>query len=207
MSKDLSIKPAIEELQRVFGLLNKQYFSGELERPVITLHTDITPGSYGWITVNRVWSSKDGEWFREINLCAEHLHRDTELLISTLLHEMCHLHNIQHGIQDTSRGGRYHNTKFKTTAEKYGLLVEKCEKYGYCITKPTPELITFVSENVRGECFELERVKTNKRGKSGGTKQSMRKYNCPVCGLIVRASKDVAGMIKCIPCDEAFIES
>lgn len=207
MSKELSIKSAIEELQRVFILLNELYFNSELERPIITLNTDTTPGSYGWITVNKVWSSKEGEWFREINLCAEHLHRNTELLISTLLHEMCHLYNIQQGIQDTSRGGRYHNVKFKTTAEKYGLLVEKSEKYGYCITKPTPELMKLVSEHVRGECFELERVKTSKRGKSGGGKQSMRKYSCPICGLIIRASKDITGKLMCVDCEEIFVES
>lgn len=203
----ITIKPAIEELNRFFLMLNEVYFNGELEKPIITLNTDTTSGAYGWITVQKVWSSKDGQWFREINLCAEYLHRDAELLISTLQHEMCHLFNIQRGIQDTSRGGRYHNTKFKEVAENHGLLVEKSEKYGYCITKPTPELMTLVSEHVRGECFELERVKTSKRGKSGGGKQSMRKYNCPKCGLIIRASKDISGKVACIDCSEVFIEN
>ena len=207
MSKECTITTAVEELQKFFILLNHKYFGGELEMPIITLNTDTTPGAYGWITVNKVWNSKEGEWYREINLCAEHLHRDTELIISTLLHEMCHLYNIQHGIKDTSRGGRYHNKEFKHTAEKYSLIVEKCEKNGYCITKPTPELIAFVEENVNADCFDLERIKTYKGGKQKVTKQSTKKYICPVCDLIVRASKDITGRLKCVDCDEVLIES
>jgi hypothetical protein len=202
---ELSIKPAIEELQRMFELLNDKYFKGELEIPIITLHTDTTSGAYGWITVNKVWSNKQGTWFREINLCAEHLHRDAVLIVATLLHEMCHLYNILHEIKDCSRGGKYHNVKFKKTAEEHGLMVEKTEKYGYSTTTPTQELKRFVVENVRGECFELERIKTGRRGKSGGVKQSTRKYSCPVCSLIMRASKDVTGKLMCIDCNAVFI--
>ena len=208
MNKELSIKPAIEELQRVFGLLNERYFNGELQRPVITINTDTQKGTtFGWITTSEVWSDKEGGAYREINLCAEYLHRATELIVSTLLHEMCHLYNMQRGIKDTSRGVIYHNKHFKNTAEARGLLIEKAEKIGYSVTSPTQELITFVRENVRGECFELERVKKRKDSEETTTRQSMRKYICPVCGFIVRVSKDATGKLMCVDCDEVFIES
>ncbi|MCL2311697.1 MAG: recombinase family protein [Firmicutes bacterium] len=135
--------------------------------------------------------------------------------------EMCHLYNIQNGIQDTSRGGTYHNVKFKETAEKSGLIVEKNDKYGYCVTTPSPELIEYVKENCRAGCFKLERMKTYRdgtpktttKGEDGKektvsrTKQSMRKYICPKCGLIVRASKDITDKLMCIDCNEIFIEN
>ena len=192
-----------------------------MERPVIAILPDSTSGAYGWISKDKVWSSKDNAWFREINLCAEYLNRPADLVITTLLHEICHLYNIQNGIQDTSRAGTYHNAKFKEIAEKSGLIVEKNEKYGYCITMPSPELKEYVKNNCRAGCFKLERMKTYRNGTpktttkgedgkektTSRTKQSMRKYNCPKCGLIIRASKDVTGRLKCLDCDEILIES
>lgn len=221
MHGKITLQSAIDELQRSFKWLNERYFSGELERPVITILTDVTSGAYGWITLNKVWSSKDQKWFREINICAEYLHRDTELIITTLLHEMCHLYNIQRGVQDTSRSGTYHNTKFREVAECRGLLVEKSDKYGYCITKPTDELKEIVKEKVRAGCFKLNRLKTYRNGTpkttttgedgrektTSRTKQSMRKYICPNCALIVRASKDIRGKLLCVGCNEIFLEN
>lgn len=218
MKGQITIQSAIDELQRSFKWLNAQYFSNELERPVITILTDVTTGAYGWITVNKVWNSKDNNWFREINICAEYLSRDTELIITTLLHEMCHLYNIKHDIQDTSRSGTYHNKNFKNTAETRGLIVKKHDKYGFCITEPSEELKELVKKNVRAGCFKLERMKTYRdgtlktttTGKDGKekttsrTKQSMKKYCCPSCRLIIRASKDVAGKIMCVDCNKLF---
>jgi ribosomal protein S27AE len=205
MKGQVTIQSAIDELQRMFRFLNATYFNNELERPVITILTDNTSGAYGWISVNKVWSSKDNAWFREINLCAEYLNRSPELVITTLMHEMCHLYNIQYGVQDTSRHGTYHNGQFKAVAEARGLLVEKDSKYGYCITKPSPEFTVLVKKNCRAGCFKLERLKTYRDGTpkvtvtgSDGkektvtrTKQSSRKYICPKCGMTVRATEEV----------------
>jgi len=217
MKGQVTIQSAIDELQRMFKLLNATYFNNELERPVITILTDNTSGAYGWISVHKVWSSKDNAWFREINLCAEYLNRPPELVITTLMHEMCHLYNIQRDIQDTSRAGTYHNREFRDAAEQRGLIVEKDPKYGYCVTKPSIELTALVRENCRAGCFKLERMKTYKNGTpkvtvtgSDGkektitrTKQSSRKYVCPECGQTVRATKDVN--VKCGDCEVAMI--
>ena len=219
MNGKITIQSAIDELQRNFKRLNELYFSGELDRPVITILTDSVGGAYGWISVHKVWSSKDNQWYREINLCAEYMNRPAELVITTLLHEMCHLYNIQNDIQDCSRAGSYHNAKFKEIAERSGLIVEKSDKYGYCITKPTDELTEYVKKYTRAGCFKLERIKTYKNGTpkttttgtdgkertTSRTKQSMRKYCCPQCGLIVRASKDISNKLLCIDCNEILI--
>lgn len=218
-TEQITIYTAIDELQRTFKKLNDIYFGGKLEKPVITILTDSVGGAYGWISVHKAWSSKDNQYYREINLCAEYLNRPAELVITTLLHEMCHLWNIQQNIQDCSRSGTYHNGKFKEAAEKCGLIVERSDKYGYCITKPSQELIEFVKKEVRAGCFKLERMKTYRdstpktttTGEDGKektisrTKQSMRKYACPKCKLIVRASKDVTEKLLCIDCNEILV--
>ena len=219
-NEQITIFSAIDELQRNFKKLNEVYFNGELEKPVITILTDSMGGSYGWISLHKVWSSKDNKYFREINLCAEYLNRPAEFVITTLLHEMCHLWNIQQNIQDCSRAGTYHNAKFKEIAEKVDLIVEKSDKYGFCVTKPSDKIIAYVKENVRTGCFKLERIKTYKDGTPkvttgtgadgkektvSRTKQSMRKYACPACGLIIRASKDITGKLLCIDCQEILV--
>lgn len=60
----------------------------------------------------------------------------------TLLHEMTHLYNLEHDIQDVSNNGYYHNMKFKATAEAHGFHIEKHAKYGWTVTTLAPEAET-----------------------------------------------------------------
>jgi len=212
----VTIQSAIDELQRMFKLLNATYFGGELERPVITILTDYKGGSYGWISVNKVWSTKDNAWFREINICAEYLNRPPELVITTLHHECCHLWNIQQGVQDCSRNGQYHNANFRDVAEARGLIVRQSLTNGWSITEPGPEFTELVLKNCRAGCFKLERMKTYRDGtpkvtKPGAdgkeittsrTKQSYRKYICSGCGLTARTTRDA--VLKCGTCDQVM---
>ena len=216
MKGQVTIQSAIDELQRMFKLLNATYFDNELERPVITILTDHTGGAYGWISVNKVWSTKDDAWFREINLCAEYLNRPPELVITTLGHEMAHLWNIQKDIQDCSRKGQYHNAHFKAAAEMAGLIVKQHHTHGWCITEPGPEFTDLVLKNCRAGCFKLERMKTyrdgtpkvTKPGEDGKektvtrTRQSYRKYVCPGCGLIARTTRDA--VLLCGKCNQTM---
>lgn len=144
-----SLKPVIEELESLFSKFNTRFFAGKLEQPVITVSPDTTRGAYGWCTGWKAWQdgTKEGGYY-EINLCAEHLNRPFEQTCSTLIHEMVHLKNLQDGVQDTSRSGLYHNQKFKSVAEETGaLIVEKGEKYGWHITKLSPdEAAAFVDD-------------------------------------------------------------
>ncbi|MDR3314130.1 MAG: SprT-like domain-containing protein [Oscillospiraceae bacterium] len=216
MKGEVTIQSAIDELQRMFKFLNAHYFNNELERPVITILTDYKGGAYGWISVGKVWSSKDDAWFREINLCAEYLNRPAELVITTLQHEMCHLLNLQNGVQDCSRGGLYHNARFRDVAEARGLIVKQHATHGFCMTEPSSDFIELVKANCRAGCFKLERMKTYRDGTpkttktgAGGqvvttsrTKQSYRKYICAACGLIARTTRDAE--LICSTCQQAM---
>lgn len=173
---ETSLKPVIEKLESLFSKFNNKFYNGELQSPIITVSPDTTKGAYGWCTAWKAWSNseqkrtvdfskvtkeeleamKKDDGFYEINICAEHLARPFEAVAETLLHEMVHLYNLQIGVQDTSRGGTYHNKKYKESAEKHGLTVEKDAKYGWTKTSLNDETKAFV-DGLQDKKFELHR--------------------------------------------------
>ncbi len=201
-------------LNKIFDLLNNEYFESALSRPTITIQS--TPRAYGHFSLSEnTWVSKLGGT-HEINIGAGTLARPIEEVVATLLHEMVHYHNYTNGIQDCSRGNTYHNKRFKTEAEKRGLLITHSDKYGWSHTKPSDELLEFVLNNDlsdilinRNENFGFAIGGTGTH--SGGTStvnppkpSSTRKYVCPCCKMSVRATRTVN--IKCMDCDEQMIE-
>lgn len=202
-----SVKPVIEKLENLFSKFNKQFYNGELETPVITVSPDTTKGAYGWCTSWKAWKKagtddKDAGYY-EINMCAEHLNRDFTELCGTLLHEMVHLWNLQNNVQDTSRGGTYHNKKFKEVAEQHGLHIEQHPKHGWTITTLNEVGQAFI-EKIGDTSFQLYRDSDAKIKAKKSSKQSSRKYICPVCGAIIRATKEVH--VICGDCEIDFIE-
>ena len=201
---EVSLKPVIEELENLFSKFNARFFADKLEKPVITVSPDHTRGAYGWCTGWKAWKAGEDEGHYEINLCAEYLNRPFEETCGTLIHEMVHLQNLQDGVQDTSRSGTYHNKKFKETAEAHGLTVEKGEKYGWHKTTLSPEALEFV-QSLGKQGFTLVRPRPlSLKGSSKGGGSSSRKYVCPCCGAIIRATKEVR--VICADCDCEFQE-
>ena len=171
-------------------------------QPIITVAPDTTKGAYGWCTSWKAWKDKsedESEGYYEINMCAEYLARPFLEICCTLIHEMVHLLNLQNEVQDTSRSGKYHNKRYKETAEHTGaLLVEKDSKYGWCDTKLTDEAAAWIVSCCNDEKeFNIYRSKIPKI--ASASKSSSRKSVCPECGLIIRATKEVR--IICAECD------
>lgn len=203
-------------LEKIFRMLNEDWFNGELEEPIITIQS--TPRAYGHVTAAKTWKKK-GETRHELNLGAETLNRPIENIVATMLHEMVHLYNIAHDVQDCSREGTYHNKKFKEEAERRGLLISHHEKYGWTITEPTDELIEYILDKGWTE-IHINRIsewepppsKGTKIGNSNSTdittaprkKSSTRKLQCPCCGNSVRATKTVR--IMCMDCNQQMTE-
>lgn len=106
MKQTIKTSRAAGQLEKMFRALNARFFEGKLPEPVITLKK--TPGAYGHITCDKTWHTAVGDRY-EINLGTGTLTRPIEETTATLLHEMCHLYNMENGIQDTSRGYTYHN--------------------------------------------------------------------------------------------------
>jgi rubrerythrin len=197
-----SLKPIIDKLESLFSNFNQKFYNGKLQKPVITVSPDTTKGAYGWCTTWKAWKEKDEEsGYYEINLCAEHLARPFPEVCATLLHEMVHLWNLQNNVQDTSRGGTYHNKKFKQVAEEHGLIIDQDSKYGWTITSLNDEAKAFI-DGLKEQGFEIYRSKLPKIKKSKSS--SSRKYVCPHCGLIIRATKEVH--VICSECGVEFEE-
>ena len=191
-------------LNKVFSMLNETYFENALSKPVITIQS--TPRAFGHVTVGKVWDS-DGERRHELNIGAGTLTRPIENIVATMLHEMVHLYNLQRGVQDCSRGGSYHNTKFRDEATKRDLIIEKHEKYGWTITTPSDNLIMWCLDRDlieiqvnRNDGYNLVPPSGGKSGTptitptTGTTKKpsSTRKYVCPCCGASVRATREIS---------------
>lgn len=130
-------------LEKIFRALNVKYFNGELEEPIITIQS--TPRAYGHVTVAKAWQRGDTTR-HELNIGAGTLARPIENVVATTLHECVHLWNLQNGIQDCSRGGAYHNKKFKEAAEARDLKISYDPRVGWSITEPTDALCEFILE-------------------------------------------------------------
>ena len=200
-------------LNKIFDLLNAEYFENALSRPTITIQS--TPKAYGHFSLrDDTWVSKLGGT-HEINIGAGTLARPIEEVTATLLHEMVHYYNYTLGVQDCSRGNTYHNRRFKDAAESHGLCVTHSDKYGWSHTSPADSLLDFVLENGLTDILinrnEFTGFQIPGTGTHSGTglipplprKSSTRKYICPCCGNSVRATKTVN--IGCLDCQERMV--
>lgn len=198
------IGAALEELYRIFNILNNDKFNGELPEPVITIQK--TRGrTLGHFTLNKVWVDKNNEEsdetsYYEINIDPRWFNSRTPADVAeTLLHEMCHYYNRINDIKDCS--GNVHNKKFKKSAENVGLVVEKGKSVGWGYTSMSDELKTYMEEVVKpnDKAFEYFRTAPMKAAGTGTKKKNLFKYTCPECGREVKGKRDV--VVKCGLCD------
>ena len=185
--------------EKVFDLLNEEIFGGELPKPIITLAP--TKQAYGHYTPYEAWNVHD-EPKREINISTYDINRPIEKVITTEVHEMCHLYNdLILGVKDCSNNGRYHNAKFKRTAEEHWLIVEKSENYGWCITKPSEKLLNWI--NAHPELKDIEMYKKNYEKPEKKVKKKPNrfqfKYKCPNCGSECKATAKIT--VFCTRCN------
>lgn len=186
MNTEASLKPILTNLESLFSTFNTYFYQGSLTKPVITvLSQGRRKTCAGWCTTYKAWETeKSAKDYYEINICAECLARSFEDIAEVMLHEMAHLYNVQNGIQDCSRNGTYHNEKFKETAERHGLVVEKDSTKGYAATS----LNTIAQNLIRTMPqyqFDLCRIT---KGKKVVKKQSTIRLSCPICGAIARVT-------------------
>lgn len=201
MKETTKMSRAVGQLEKIYTNLNMDFFQGALPVPIITVQSK--PGTFGHCSVAKVWKRKDGETY-ELNIAAEVLNYPIEETLDTMMHEMVHLYCRENGIQEVSRGGKYHNGKFKEEAEKRGLECYRTGQYGWN-TRPTDKLVEYALEKGwseikinRGQVWPGLRLGSTGTPQGGTTTtsgerrpSSTRKYICPKCGQSVRATKAV----------------
>lgn len=209
----MKVSEEVKFFEEAFDVLNQRYFESALSKIAITIQS--TPQAHGHFTPFDSWI--DGNVpLKEINLGAESLKRPVVEAIATLLHEMVHYYCFVNKIKDTSRGGTYHNKRFKEECEKRDLIISYHSRIGYSLTKPGPVLYDLVEEYGWKEKIRLfrtgKKISSSKGGDSesghtgtdgselnGKKKSSTRKYVCPKCRMSIRATKVVR--VACIDCN------
>ena len=187
----LNISEIVAKAEAMFDLFNDHFYAGEMARPAITVSPDGGRGAYGWCSVYEIWQA-NGAAYREINICAEYINRPIGEVAATMLHEMAHLYNLNHGIKDVSNNGYYHNKKFKETAEWVAMQPE--------LSDIAASRQTTLQIKTKGD-DDGESTTTIKGGRSTSKNRSI-KYVCPKCGTIIRATKLVN--VVCGDCNVAF---
>lgn len=191
-----------KELTRIYNRFNNHYWNNELPEVLITFSP--TKSAHGHMTTEPVWVSteekSEGNKY-ELNISAYTINRSPEDICATLLHEQCHLYNIINNIQDCSNQNRYHNKRFKKTAESHGLI---CDKYselnGWSHTILDEEAKKYIVKlNVKQ--FELKRAEPPK------AKRTLIKYCCPSCDNFCYLTKKVSlqHSITCGECNKIMI--
>ena len=202
MKQATKMSRAVSQLEHIYNALNADFFPGEpLPVPIITVQSK--PGSYGHCTTAKVWRRADGG-ANELNIAAEVLNYPIEETLDTMLHEMVHLYCREHGIHEVSRGGKYHNRRFKAEAERRGLTCVPCGQYGWNTT-PGVNLVEYAlskgwNEIQIGRASLPPMIRTGAGGAQqtgadtlpdGRRPSSTRKLVCPKCGQSVRATRKV----------------
>lgn len=214
MKETTKMSRAVSQLEHIYNSLNTDFFSAELPVPIITVQSK--PGTYGHCTTAKVWQRKNGGAY-ELNIAAEVLNYPIEETLGTMLHEMVHLYCRENGIKEVSRGGKYHNGRFKAIAEAHGLTCVPCGQYGWNTT-PGENLVEYAlskgwNEIRIGRSSVVPGVRVGAAGTShtgaanaGGERRpsSTRKLICPCCGNSVRATKSVR--IMCMDCMQQMNE-
>ena len=160
--------------------------------PIITVQSK--PGTWGHCSRAQIWKHKDEQTY-EMNIAAETLSAPIEEIIDTLLHEMVHLYCRENGIQEVSRGGTYHNGKFKALAEQVGLVCVRAGKYGWnTVGTGNDGLIEYTLSKDWSEIMLNRQTVGFRAGiptAGGKSPSSTRKLICPGCRQSVRATKKV----------------
>jgi hypothetical protein len=152
------------------------------------------------------WSARGGT-LGEVFIAGEGLDRGAVHVLGTLLHEASHALAHEREQQDTSRQGRYHNTRFRRLAEEMGLTVEHHQRLGWSLTSVPDRTMEVYS----AEISALDRAITAHRSREvSPTENRSPSRNATValcgCGRRLRIAPGVLaiGPVLCGVCGQPF---
>lgn len=177
---------AIEEVYRrlntAFDYYNQSLFESRLPKCIIILPRQRAKSSGHF--AGDTWESKVGTKTDEISLNPFVLKfRSDEEVLSTLVHEMCHLEQFHFG--KPGRNG-YHNLEFKRLMLRVGLIpsvtgLPDGKMTGQSMSHYIQEKGRFdnVTQRLLARGFELEWFAIKAKGKN----RSKIRYSCRICGV------------------------
>jgi curved DNA-binding protein CbpA len=149
-----------------------------------------------------------GERRAEVMISGEGLRRSPLEVLGTLLHEAAHALAAERGIQDTSRQGRYHNTRFAQLARDVGLDVEQDKRFGWSITTVPDRTAVRYAAQLRAlrDAMTLWRQSEQPSGRPSRRRSS--NFIAAVCScdrtIRVAASTLAEAPITCEACNGSF---
>ena len=150
-----------------------------------------------------------GENRHEVLIGGEGLQRGPIGVLGTLLHEAAHGLAQVRQVQDTSRGGRYHNRRYKTLAEELGLEVCLDGPGGWTATEvPLTTQVAYAGEleRLQGALVLWRREEARRGGRGAGS--GSRNYLPRACSchrrIRVATATLIAAPIVCGACGGEF---
>lgn len=190
-------------LQLAYDYFNETLFDNELTPCMITLHGR-NQRCMGYFHAEQ-WQGKDETACHEIALTPFHLDRPLKDVFGTLVHEMAHLWQQDHG--KPSRNG-YHNKEWGAKMKDVGLYPSNTGKEG---GKETGQQMTHYV--IPGGAFDVafrdmpDEIRLPWVGVAPGEKEKKSpkktKYECP-CGQKVWGKPELS--VRCEECEELFEE-
>lgn len=154
------------------------------------------------------WETGDAE-LAELFVGGEGLRRGAAGVLGTLLHEAAHGVAHTRGIKDTSRGGRYHNARFRSLGEELGLVLAMDGTRGWSATELAPDTVEAYAEEVAALSEAIRTFRRAEAATGGGTgkapSRNLIAAQC-LCDRKIRASRTTldGAPIVCGACGQPF---
>lgn len=170
--------------QDQFDYFNRALFGNTL--PAVLLNFSRKANTYGFFAPDR-WKNSDGTTTHEISLNPAHLaERAAEATSSTIVHEMAHLWQYEHGTP--SRRG-YHNEQWAARMRDLGLMPSSTGKpggdsVGYAVSHYIVGGGGFeraFQAMPKELIFPWQSFEPALRGRAAASPRNKVKYTCPVC--------------------------
>lgn len=206
--QDATVTPRlITAIDRVWAAIQARH--RDVPAVVITLGAGSGGGSgltLGHFAPGR-WQHGEGK-LPELFIGGEGLSRGGREVLGTLLHEAVHGVAATRGIADTSRQGRFHNTRYRDLAAELGLEVAKTGTIGWSATTvPDATAARYRAELRRlDEALTVYRHTEARSGRGGRTSSNNGLAARCDCGRRIRVSATVLAMgpITCGVCGTNF---
>lgn len=175
-----SIEPSIKETERFMLFLNERFNLNLKFNNITILISTAKPTTKGYFSPenNPNGFLNTSQKLNAIVLNTIHLKKTP---YETIAHELAHFYNHQNNIRDCSKNN-YHNKKFKETAERLLLNVERLDSKGFAYTKETPAFFEMLKEfKSDSNAFHISQNYSYK----AKSKSRLYKWTCD-CGFIIR---------------------